>query len=257
MRTIKIPFCVGLMICLLAGLPLIASAGTTQETPLITTQEAFDSYRSYYRNYDSSSVDVRRYNEDKIARIKEDPELSYGYTRAPMTLWDAFWLWVAHQLQGLFKDRGVSPEWDRLILFVLFTSALVYVIIRLLKINSLKIFYGEKEQKPLEHAVAEENIHEMDFETLVKEATTAGNYRLAVRLLYLWALKLLTDANHVTWVPGKTNYDYLREIKSSDLKNGFRQLSYYFEYAWYGNFSVTPELFKKVSGLFNDWKTTV
>jgi hypothetical protein len=67
-------------------------------------------------------------------------------------------------------------------------------------------------------------------------------------------LKMLTDANHVRWEPGKTNHDYLYELKRSDLKSGFRQLSYYFEYAWYGNFSITPELYKKVSGLFNDWK---
>lgn len=250
MRITRSSFCYAMLFCLLANLPVFG------QIPVVTPQNNIRSER-YYQNYDSTAVEKRRYSEDKLNSLKEDPELSYGYTRAPMSLWDAFWRWVDYQLRQLFNQGGGSPEWDRLILFVLFAAALVYAIIRLLKFNSFKIFYGEKEKKPLEHAIEEEDIHEMDFETLMKEATTAGNYRLAIRLLYLWALKLLTDANHVTWEPGKTNHDYLAELRKSDLKNGFRQLSYYFEYAWYGNFSISPELYKKVSGLFNDWKTTL
>lgn len=246
MRTTKFSFCIGLFFCLTLSLPFRGSA-----------QDYFKSDVPYYRNYDSTAVDIRRYSEDKIKGLKEDPELSYGYTQARMTLWDSFWLWVAYQLRELFRDRGGSPEWDRLILFILFAAALVYTIIRLLKLNSVKIFYGEKEKKPVDHIVVEEDIHEMDFETLMKEATNSGNYRLAVRLLYLWSLKMLTDANLVTWEPGKTNHDYLSELRRSDLKGGFRQLSYYFEYAWYGNFSITPELYQRVSGLFNTWKTTL
>lgn len=252
MRIIKFSFCAGLLLLVLAWLPVRG-----QDDEFIPPEDGSGSERAYYQNYDSTTVEPRRYSEDKLARLKEDPELSYGYTRARMTLWDAFWLWVDYQLRQMFNRSGVSPDWDRLILFVLFAAALVYTIIRLLKFNSLRIFYGEKEKKPLEHVVEEEDIHEMDFETLMKDATNSGNYRLAVRLLYLWALKLLTDANHVTWEPGKTNHDYLAELSRMDLKKGFRELSYYFEYAWYGNFSITPELYNKVSGLFNDWKTTL
>lgn len=252
MRITKLSFCAALLFCLLTNLSV-----SGQDDSFIFDQENAGPEKSYYRNYDSTVVDKRRYSEDKLTQLKEDPELSYGYTQAPMSLWDAFWLWVGYQLRDLFNRDGGSPEWDQLILFVLFAAALVYAIIRLLKFNSFRIFYGEKEKKPLEHAVEEENIHEMDFEALMGEATSTGNYRLAVRLLYLWALKLLTDANHVTWEPGKTNHDYLVELRRSELKSGFRQLSYYFEYAWYGNFSVTPELYKRVSGLFNDWKTTL
>lgn len=252
MRTTEFPFLAGFLFCLLASMPLFG-----QDETFADAGEEPGSEKAYYRNYDSTAVDVRRYSEDELARLKEDPELSYGYAEAAMTLWDAFWLWVAYQLRDLFHEGGGSPEWDQLILFVLFASALVYVIIRLLKFNSFRIFYGEKDKKPLAHAIEEENIHEMDFETLMKEATGSGNYRLAIRLSYLWALKLLTDANHVTWEPGKTNHDYLAELNRSDLKSGFRALSYYFEYAWYGNFSVSPDLYRRVSGLFNEWKTSL
>ncbi|HEX7014189.1 MAG TPA: DUF4129 domain-containing protein [Cyclobacteriaceae bacterium] len=252
MKITEWPFCIGLVFCLLANLALYG-----QDDVQVSAFEDNPPGQSYYRNYDSTAVETRRYSEEKLARLKEDPELSYGYTQAPMSLWDAFWRWVDYHLRDLFHEGGGSPEWDRLFLFVLFVSALVYAIIRLLKFNTFRIFYGEKDKKPLEHAVEQEDIHEMDFEALMREATGSGNYRLAVRLLYLWALKLLADANHVTWEPGKTNLDYLAELDRTELKSGFRQLSYYFEYAWYGNFSITPELYQRVSGLFNTWKTTL
>lgn len=253
MRTTKFYFLfIAFSCCLLVGLP-----GFSQDSTGVPVASHLRSEIPGAQRADSAVVELRRYSEDKLASLKEDPELSYGYTQARMTLWDAFWQWFWYQLRDLFQEGEGSPQWDQLILFVLFAAALVYAIIRLLKFNTLRIFYGEKDKKPLEHAIEEEDIHEMDFDTLMKEATAAGNYRLAVRLLYLWALKLLTDANHVNWEPGKTNHDYLAELRGSDLKTGFRQLSYYFEHAWYGNFSVTPDLYKKVSRLFNDWKTTL
>lgn len=252
MKITELSFLTGLVFCLLAVFPAQGQVGAA--TPALNQ---VGPAKTYYQHYDSTVVEVRRYSEEELARLREDPELSYGYTRAAMTLWDAFWMWVAYQLRDLFHEGGGSPEWDRLILFVLFATGLVYAIIRLLKFNSFRIFYGEKAKKPLEHAIEQEDIHEMDFETLMKEATGKGNYRLAIRLSYLWALKLLTDAHYVNWEPGKTNHDYLAELNRTDLKSGFRQLSYYFEYAWYGNFSVSPELYRKVSALFNDWKTTL
>lgn len=213
--------------------------------------------RKYYHNYDSSVVESRSFEAEDLERLREDPEFRYSYTRASMSLWDAFWIWVSYQLRDLFHTDSTSGNWDQLLLFILFAAVLVYVIIRLLKVNTFRILYSDKKGKPIEAIVEEENIHEMDFEKLLKEATEAKNYRLAIRLFYLWSLKMLADANHVHWEPGKTNHDYLKELTASQLNGGFRQLSYYFEYAWYGNFSVSPDLFNRVHGIFSEWKTRI
>lgn len=213
--------------------------------------------RDYYRNYDSLAYESRAFNPDVLEKLRQDPELSYSYTQASTTLWDAFWRWVSNQLRGFFQTDGASGKWDQLLLFVLFVSALVYAIIRLLKIDTFRILYKEKGRHPIEGIIVHEDIHEMDFEKLLKEAADAKNYRLAIRLYYLWALKMLADGNHLHWEPGKTNHDYLLELRTSSLKGGFRQLSYYFEYTWYGNFSVTNELFARVNGIFTEWKTRI
>jgi hypothetical protein len=128
---------------------------------------------------------------------------------------------------------------------------------RLLKIDALKMFYGRADKVTINHSIIEENIHEMDFEKLIQEALARKEYRLAIRLLFLHGLKLLADRHHITWEPGKTNHDYLNELTSKELKTGFNELNFYFEYAWYGNFVITDELYNRVTDIFNNWKINI
>ena len=236
-----------------------AGASTAQGTSVLQAVQPAQSklMKDYYGNYDSTAVEGRSFNPETLESLRQDPELSYGYTKAAMTLWDAFWRWARNQLKKLFNTDMGSGDWDNLLLFVLFAAALIYVIIRLLKVNTFRIFYGNKSGKPIQPVVEQEDIHEMDFEKFLREATESKNYRLAIRLCYLWSIRMLADANHLHWEPGKTNHDYLRELRTSPLSEGFRELSYYFEYAWYGNFSVTAELFARVDGIFKEWKTNI
>ena len=119
------------------------------------------------------------------------------------------------------------------------------------------MFYGVSKTSAVKYAVLEENIHEMDFDKLVQEALSKKEFRLAIRLTFLHGLKLLSDRQHIYWEPGKTNHDYLDELKAPELKSDFAKLNYYFEWAWYGNFKVSQDTFNHVKDLFNHWKTKI
>jgi hypothetical protein len=80
---------------------------------------------------------------------------------------------------------------------------------------------------------------------------------LATRLVFLHALKILSDKHLIDFNPGKTNHDYVEELSSSDLKTGLNELSFYFDYAWYGNFSISEDQFLKIKNVFSDWKNKV
>jgi hypothetical protein len=59
------------------------------------------------------------------------------------------------------------------------------------------------------------------------------------------------------WEQGKTNHEYVNELRVPELKEPFSQLSYYFDYAWYGNFDVNRDLFERVNNIFNHLKGKV
>ena len=113
---------------------------------------------------------------------------------------------------------------------------LTVLIMMLLKVNAFKVFYSGQGANTFTYSALDENIHEMDFEKLIQEATGKNDYRLGVRLVFLYALKMLSDKNLIHWDQGKTNHDYLDELSATEIKTGFNELNSYFEYAWYGNF---------------------
>ena len=84
-----------------------------------------------------------------------------------------------------------------------------------------------------------------------------NDYRLGVRLVFLYALKTLSDKGLIQWDQGKTNHDYLNELRVTELQKGFNELNFYFEYAWYGNFNITPNVFSHVRRIFEEWKRSV
>ena len=59
--------------------------------------------------------------------------------------------------------------------------------------------------------VEEDNIYGIDFPSTIDQALKVGNYREAVRLVYLQTLRHLSDAGKIDWQPAKTPSQYLNE----------------------------------------------
>jgi hypothetical protein len=202
---------------------------------------------------DSLVIKKRSFTEEEIGRLKSDPDMAY---KQPPTvaesLWDRFWAWIAEFFDSLF-DKAVNTNWGKVIVYALGLALLIVVIMLILKVNAFRVLYSGEGNAQKYH-VLDENIHEMDFDNLIREATDRQDYRRGVRLLFLYALKLLSDKDLIHWESGKTNHDYVDELNKGDLKGGFNELSMYFDYAWYGNFNISHDTFNKAQGTFTNWK---
>lgn len=202
--------------------------------------------------YDEAKIEVRKIDDGKIDDLKEDPELDYTVTPTVESVWSRILWFIASLFLNMLSDAD-EGGWLKYILWAIGIVILIYVIMRLLKIDALRVFYSG-EGKSISYTAIDENIHEMDFDKLISKAVAAGDYRLAIRLQFLQALKILSDKHLIHWQPGKTNHDYMMELGKSNLRTGFTELNEYFEYAWYGNFPIAPELFGKVQNIFNTWR---
>jgi len=203
---------------------------------------------------DSSTVEKRMFEQQKLLELKADPLLIYTESPAAISLWERFKIWLKSLINSLI-GAAITVDWVNMLIIILAAVALIYVFLKLLKVNVNMFYTGKQPATP--HGVLDEDIHAMDFDKLIQEALQRNEYRLAIRLLFLKSLKLLADKHHILWQPGKTNHDYLNELSAQNLKTGFNELNFYFEYAWYGNFTINETLYKKVDALYNDWKTNV
>lgn len=229
------------------------SADNSSEATNLREYEEADSHASP----DTTAIISRPADAETLKRLKDDPALKYEQPPTiAESLWDRIMLFLA-QLFEKFFDSAVSTNWGRVFSYVAGAVLMVVLIMMLLKVNAFKVFYSGEGSGTFRHNVLDENIHAMDFEQLIDEAVANKDYRTGVRLLFLYALKMLSDKNYIRWEQGKTNHDYMDELKLTELKPGFNDLNYYFEYAWYGNFMINAETFDHVRDIFKTWKTNI
>ncbi len=202
---------------------------------------------------DTTVLTARSFNPETVKSLKADPDLNYQVPpTAAENLFARFWSWVNQMIEGFFSSmRGTNI--GTLLLYGLGLVLLVAIVLMILKVNAFKVLYfGQDVQK---YQLFDEDIHEMDFDRLIQQAIDGSDYRRGIRLIFLYALRLLSDRQLITWNTGKTNHEYVRELRQSALKDGFNDLSYYFDYAWYGNFVINQQLFQQAYRTFSEWRT--
>lgn len=107
-----------------------------------------------------------------------------------------------------------------------------------------------RSDEPIDTQTVAERIHDYDLKTLIERAINEQDYTVATRLYYLFAIKTASDKGLIKWKKDKTNRDYLNEIQSMGLKEQFRQLTYIFERAWYGETVIEATDFVSVEKQF-------
>ncbi|HEY5463894.1 MAG TPA: hypothetical protein VIJ95_11610 [Hanamia sp.] len=92
------------------------------------------------------------------------------------------------------------------------------------------------------------------YDVLISEAEKRYDYNLAIRYFFLKTLKTLSERGLISFVPDKTNQEYLSEMRSNNYFEEFQSLTRNYEYLWYGKFLIEEKnylLLKEKFILFN------
>lgn len=95
-----------------------------------------------------------------------------------------------------------------------------------------------------------------DMQAALQVALRENNLRLAVRLMFLIALKNLDNKKVLHYNEHTTNAEYVRELWGTEHYHHFFQLARAFEYAWYGKFEISAENFSRIEQHFQPFKNT-
>ena len=190
---------------------------------------------------DSSSIVIKDFEND-LEETYTGPDFNYEESVAGRS--ENF---IARGIDWFFKKIGqlfgisLSPEtlnFLELITYILLIILAIILIAKLLTGKDAGALFSRKNSVVSQFNVREEHIERIDFEALIAEAISQKNFRLALRYRFLKLLKQLSEAGHIDWHYEKTNSDYLEEIKKENLKTGFKEASYLYDYVWYGEFSL-------------------
>ncbi|MEQ7798520.1 hypothetical protein ABDJ41_01805 [Pedobacter sp. ASV1-7] len=205
---------------------------------------------------DNSRVDLRSFDLQKIKDYSKQKEFRYDQAVSIDTSWwDRFWRWIWDLTNGALSNK-YSGDFVKYLVIAVVSALIIFSLSKIAGVD-LMIFSRKSKAVDVPYDEAMENIHEIDFNEEINKAVFNGNYRLAVRLLYLRSLKLLSDQELINWQPEKTNQTYIDEIEDFERKQDFKMLTLRFEYIWYGDFSIDKEMFKALKGSFERFNVKV
>lgn len=208
------------------------------------------------RDYDDRSLIVPDLGEDLRETYTGN---EYYYFQIPGD-GDNF---LSRFLNGIFNWLGdaigvdVSPFWSqvlKILVFILMAAVAIYFIIRLLSNESAQSLLSRNPRAVASVNMEETHIEQIDLNQLIKDSIATGNYRNAVRFLYLDSLKWLSTHQKIEWDFQKTNSDYYRELKEPGLKDHFKKVSYLYDYVWYGEFELNATSFNEAKTQFESLK---
>lgn len=203
---------------------------------------------------DKGTIVKKHFDKNKLNEYKNKEEFNYKIETYEPTIFEKIWDWlkrgVIKILEYLFDDIRPAVGFLRIVLkvlpYIIAGLVLFFIIKFFLRVNAQNVIDGKTNSPLVAISEDEELIKDKDLPKLIQQAIAEGNFRLAIRYYYLLMLKKLSEKELIVWKQEKTNADYIKELKSDkNLGYGFKEITYLYDYVWYGNFNIGEKEFVK------------
>ncbi len=180
----------------------------------------------------------------------------YLYEKQDPTWLLKFKMWLAQKLISFFSyinyDQGFFHL--KISFYILICGLALYIIARMLFYQEGRwIFKTGNRDGNITYQDDVETIEVSNFELMIQKALKEENYRLSVKFYYLWSLQKLAKKEIIELSNIKTNIDYQLELEGTNFYDQFHQVSYYYTYVWYGEFSIDKESFNKIASKYQQF----
>ncbi len=160
--------------------------------------------------------------------------------------------WIFKGLQRVF-GIDIPPNLTEImeyLVYVLLGVLALYLLIKFIMGENISSLFTKKAVSIMDINIAEEHIENLDLNALISNAVQQKNFRLAIRYQHLKVLKLLSQKNIIEWHYEKTNLDYQNEITLAPLKPLFKEVSYLYDYIWYGEQEIDDTKYRMAQSRF-------
>ncbi|MEK6155189.1 DUF4129 domain-containing protein [Flavobacteriaceae bacterium 3-367] len=202
---------------------------------------------------DTSSVLEMRSIKEDLGQKYSGPEFNYDVKDGEaQNLLERFLKWFFDLLADTF-GFNVNPGVLKIleyIIYVLMGALAIYFLVKFLIRENMSSIFTKKSTAIIDIDLSSEHIEKVDLDAMIRAALDQRDYRLAVRYQYLRVLKVLSQKSLIDWHYEKTNSDYKREIEAPRIRSLFEEVSYLYDYIWYGEQSIDEAKYKKAQTRF-------
>ncbi|MCW5517519.1 DUF4129 domain-containing protein [Muriicola sp. Z0-33] len=191
------------------------------------------------------AIDLRTFDE-QLSQKYQGEEFNYDVRDGEaQNLIERFLQWFFQTLSENF-GIDISPEAMKIleyIIYILMGGLVIYLLMRFLVGEHVSSIFKKGPSDIIDINLSEEHIEHLDLNALLSNAVKAKDFRLAIRYQYLRTLKTLSQKSIIDWHYEKTNSDYLREINTPAIKTLFKEVSYLYDYIWYGEQPIDEKIY--------------
>lgn len=233
------------------------AAEEMQELPAEETEITVDSDRTAYFTYRESgsfpdSIQLRRLPAAVLDSLRQLDAFNYpdagnreGIIAPPGQQGEKI---TQHPVESQQRRKRLSQQsWFQTLLWmVIIAGFLVFLFIWL---SGSQVGLFRKKATPVagnDESSESEDIFAINYQKEIDRAAAAGNYRLAIRLMFLRLLKTMAEKNVIRYRPDSTNLDYLSQLSSTKYYSDFFRITRNYEYSWYGQFDVPEDAYKMI-----------
>ncbi len=229
----------------------------------------------FYAKGDTLSVEQRNLPGDVVKKMKEDED--FWYANADIKQKKSKEQVQYEREQGQKGQKGKNEQtikeqqqtdtytpvgqrsWFQILLWIVILIVFVGGLIMYLGGSKVGLFRKKNVMTGdgVEEDVITEDIFAINYQKEIDKAAAQGNYRVAIRLMFLRVLKNMSEKNIIRYKQDKTNLDYLMELHPTAYYNNFFRITRNYEYSWYGQFNVSEEAYKVIRGEFDQFDKTV
>lgn len=189
--------------------------------------------------------DTLQLNTEVLTALQSDPQ--YDYDRELVGGGENLLEWLRRVIIEWLEDNLNMVVEEKVVNYVLIgIGVLVVLFLAYLYWRFRpKLFVRGGNEEEMAYDVQEDTIYGVDFKADITKAVSSGDYRQAVRLVYLQTLLYLQNASLIDWQPSKTPVQYMRQVNNP----AFTTMSQHFMRVRYGNFEASKELFEEMQAL--------
>lgn len=259
LKAIRDVFCsMGLLLITVAGFSQITDSVTAPvpdtsevydevvESPGATTSSSFEPLE----HFEQERSAVRAVPDSFVNRLRKDPNFAYvknglKHSEPP----------AAGEKQQ--NSSSSSSAWPGIFAALPYIAITIFIVLLVwyLAANNFILFRKKSTSLPTPETQEDpRDIFAIDYATSIRQALQQKNYRLAIRLQYLELLKKLSDNGLIHFLPDKTNFEYLAQLRSSSYYDDFFTATRNYEYSWYGLFDISENMYQKINNTFQQLK---
>lgn len=200
-----------------------------------------------------ANINFREISWDTINGIRKSKDFAYMNTLDSL-------LHAKEKIQNPVNEspgfwyRFFNSSFLKIILWALAIFFIGFIIYQVFLKNF--VFNRRNKKFLVQPEASEEYIPPGDFDTMLSEAKTNENYRLALRCWFLITIRTLSEADLVQFDVSQTNAEYAKQLRPG-YALPFRELLRIYERSWYGKMPVSQEKFLLYEEKFKTFNSSI